>query len=391
MRILIALPRFPYPIEKGDKLRAFRQIQGLAKNHELHLVALNHEMPSQEDLDVVKKYCKTVDIVVSGKGKQIRNLFSSIFTDIPFQVHYFKSRTMKLRLARIAEQVKPDVMYVQLIRLGLSLPELNIPKYIDYMDSFSAGMEKRISLTAAWKKPFAKIESKRLAKFERKMLSRFEGYSIITAADLDNFPKESRAKFDVIPNGVSQEYLDYSPGEVEKKYDLIFTGNMGYHPNIQAAIFLVKEVLPLVKEDVRVCIAGARPSAEVKALASDRVEVTGFVDDLKSYMAASRLFIAPMISGSGLQNKLLESMAMGMPTITSELANRALGAEAGKQLIACNSAEQFAAEIVRLLGDETAAEGLGSNGRSFVESGFKWEHANGLLERALQRIIDQAD
>ncbi len=390
MRIVVALSRFPYPIEKGDKLRAFRQIQGLSENHTIHLVALNHTVPGEEEIRELRKYCESVDVIVSGKWKKLRNLFRSLFTRIPFQVHYFQSATMQARIRKVCEQVKPDVMFVQLIRLGLSIPlDIKIPMYIDYMDSFSAGMRNRIPLIPWYARPIAKWEARRLEKYEMGLLQAFSGYSMITAADLPGFPETQRKNFDIIPNGVSPEFIGYKCPDSIPEYDIIFTGNLGYHPNILAAMFLVREILPKVREkypDLKVCLAGARPVKEIQALAGKNVVVTGFVSDLREYIAKSMMFVAPMISGSGLQNKLLEAMAIGLPSVTSSLANRALGAESGNHLLVCDTADEFAREIISLMGDRGRAVKLGMSGRKFVEANFDWNRSNEMLEKALIRI-----
>ena len=128
----------------------------------------------------------------------------------------------------------------------------------------------------------------------------------------------------------------YKPVKRKKEYDLVFTGNMGYPPNVNSVIFLTEKILPVVRKkmpDIKIMFAGASPDPKVKAVNSENIKVTGWVDDIRNYYAKAKIFIAPMQIGTGLQNKLLEAMAMKIPCISSPLANNALEAEDGKEII----------------------------------------------------------
>jgi glycosyltransferase involved in cell wall biosynthesis len=168
-------------------------------------------------------------------------------------------------------------------------------------------------------------------------------------------------------------------------YDLLFTGNMNYPPNIDSVMFLVQKVLPLVRQvrpDTNLQISGVDPSPRVRELArrDPRITVTGWVRDIRTSYATSRLFVAPMQLGTGLQNKLLEAMAMGMPCITSELANNAVGAHPGSEILVGSEAEDYAAHILRLLDDPVESARIAANGLRFVRDRFDWERAAGTLD-----------
>ena len=152
----------------------------------------------------------------------------------------------------------------------------------------------------------------------------------------------------------------FTPQEQDAEYDLLFTGNMNYPPNIDSVIFLVQKVLPLVRKErpgTSLLISGVDPSPSVRDLArvDPLVTVSGWVKDIRSSYAAARIFIAPMQIGTGLQNKLLEAMAMRMPCITSPLANNAVGAPVDDAILIGNTPEEYAAHILRLLSDPARA------------------------------------
>jgi glycosyltransferase involved in cell wall biosynthesis len=169
----------------------------------------------------------------------------------------------------------------------------------------------------------------------------------------------------------------------EKEFDLVFTGNMGYPPNINAAEFLAGKILPLVlkdRPDTQLLIAGASPHLRVSVLKSDNVTVTGWVPDMRECYAASRIFIAPMQIGTGLQNKLLEAMAMEIPCITSGLANQALQAKPGEEILIATSPEEYAAEILKLLNNPGEAGRIAKNGYEYVKNNFSWEAETARIE-----------
>lgn len=386
MKMLVALTRFPWPIEKGDKLRAYYQIKGLAENHEIHLVCLNDAPVSQESLDQLA-FCKSISVIRHGKIRAGINLLGTLFNSRPFQVNYFHSTKMKSALREVIRREKIEVCYVQLIRLGTNLPfEEDTAWYLDYMDAFSIGMENRVKQSGALMRPFVKMEARRLRNYESGLAGKFHGWSIISDRDAAALPQNIQKEVQIIPNGVGEDFFEELPQPKEKDFDLIFFGNMGYHPNVQSARYLMEEMAPIMSGaglKVRICLAGARPAPVVRSYAGPEVVVTGFVDDIRTWVMRSKLAIAPLIAGQGLQNKLLESMAMGLPTLTTPLANSALQAKNGEEIVVCDSPAAFAAAIQELLENPERAAQIGAKGREFVEKNYRWKAMNRKLENAL--------
>lgn len=389
MKILVALSRFPYPVDKGDKLRAYYQIRELSRSNDIFLVCLSSEKPVQAGIDHLLKFCKSVEVIHIGFIQRCWNLFKGIFNGLPFQVNYFRSPEMKSRIADLLKKDHIDICYVQLIRLALNIPfSLHTKYYLDYMDSFSEGMKKRIKFSRWYEKPLVMLEAARLKNFEERVFYQFNGYSIISSSDAETFPLYIRRKMEVIPNGVDEKYFEYKPYPKDKEFDLIFTGNMGYHPNIQACKFLVNEIMPILKKkNIRVCLAGTNPSREVTNLKSANVIVTGYVEDIREYLAKSKIFVAPLFSGSGLQNKLLESMAMGLPAVTTPLANTALNAQPDKEIFVCPDKKSFAEKIDMLLLNPALAKQAGEAGKAFIKKNYNWTAYNSILEEAFRKVL----
>lgn len=385
-KILVLLSRVPYPLEKGDKLRAFYQIKALSKHHDLIVCALSDRVIHQEALQVLRAYAGQVFFFRLGRAGIIWRLLIHVFGRRPFQVAYFFSPGLKRKLRKIIETHQPDHVYCQLIRTAEYVREWPIDKTIDFQDSFSLGLKRR-ALSAPWyAKPLLWEEYRRVLAYEKQMLSVFNKKAIISAADRDHLPLEDKTRVSVIPNGVDMDY--FQPTASRPLIELVFTGNMSYPPNINGAIYLVRQVMPLVWEmapKTRLMIAGTSPVRAVRALAGDRVVVTGWVSDIRRCYAQSQVFIAPMQMGTGMQNKVLEAMAMGLPCITSELANQAIGARDGIEVLIGKNSGNYAQHILSLLQDAEYREKLASGGRAFVAARYDWQQVCLMLEQLITR------
>ena len=375
MKILALLSRVPFPLEKGDKLRAYHQLRVLSQSHEIYLVALSDGDVHPEAVERLSQFCKKVYIIKVGRASILWNLFLAFFKGIPMQCGYFFSSRAKRKFDAIVDKVKPDHIYCQLVRVVEYVKDLDIPKTLDYQDVLSKGMARRREVAPFYSRSLFAMEYRRLCRYEKKSMSIFDNCTIITAVDRDLIPHDEKNSIHVIPNGVDLE--QFANVDVPKEYDLIFAGNMNYAPNIDAAEYLVKQIFPLVLKDfpnARLVLCGATPSARVKALAADNVFVTGWVDSMAEYYAKSRIFIAPMRLGTGLQNKLLEAMATRLPCITSQLAGRPLEkAEAGKDLLICNSPQEYANAVKMLMTNTEQYRVLADAGYDFVRSNYNWE------------------
>lgn len=389
MKLLILLSRVPYPIEKGDKLRAFNQIKQLSKKHEIVLFALNDTPLHKDAISTLKLYCSEIKIINLSKFTRLTNLIKSFFNGNPFQVGYFYSKKAQNEVDILVKQHKPDHIYCQLIRTAEYVKKHSgIPKTLDYMDVFSKGMERRSYAASIYIKLIFKEEHRRLLKYEHDIFDYFQNKIIISEQDRELIPHEKNKEILVISNGVDTDY--FKPIEQKKEFELLFNGNMSYPPNIESVEYLVKKVLPLVLKthpNVRLLISGTSPSQKVHALRSRSVFVSGWTKDIRDNFSKSKILVAPMQISIGLQNKLLEAMAMNIPCITSSLANNALGAENGKSILVANEPEEYAELIISLLENETKAKEVATNAYNFVLQNYNWESTTKKLETLLNNTI----
>ena len=388
MKIFVLLPRIPYPLEKGDKLRAFNQIKQLAKRNEIVLCALNDDakVNEQDAFRALQPYCQSINFIKFNKAQILLGLVRAFFKGLPMQCGYFFNRKAAKKVNSLIAKHKPDLLYGQLLRTAEYIRHKDIPKAIDYQDIFSYGMKRRADIASFITRPVFNMEYRRLKRFETITFDDFDVKTIISEPDRDLFPHERRNEILIIPNGVDHDF--FKPQEREKKYDLVFTGNMSYPPNVNAVDYLANEILPIVWKtlpETKLYIAGATPDPKVKKAASERIIVSGWLDDIRDAYAQSRVFIAPMRIGTGLQNKLLEAMSMRLPAITSPLANASLGAKPNEEILVGSNAEEMAQHIITLLTDKEKAERLAQAGFDFTNRVYDWGKATEILENAMSQ------
>lgn len=382
MKIFVLLSRAPYPLEKGDKLRAYHQVKYLHGKHEVFLCCLTEHNLDEKATEELQQICSELQILKLSKWRIWFNMLLATLGSQPFQVRYFYQAPVHRRVKALLKSFQPDHIYCQLARAAEYVKkERTVTKTIDYQDAFSANMLSRSRIAPWYMRPILRQEYRRMLTYENLLFEYFEGKTIISEQDRNLIFHDKRAEIDVVPNGVDVHY--FKPGERKPTVDLVFTGNMNYPPNVDCAQFLAQEVLPMVwkqRPETTLMISGANPSAKVQALRSDKVEITGWVEDIRDAYNAARIFVAPMRLGTGMQNKLLEAMSLGIPCITSPQVNNALGAEPGKHLLLASDASQCAHQILSLLQDEEQIRSLARAGRDFIESNFSWEKSGEKLE-----------
>ncbi len=377
--------RFPYPLEKGDKLRAYHQIKQLSQFFNIDLICTSEKKVKQTSIQQLQPYCNTIHIHNISLLQKAWGILRSWIDKKPFQVGYFYQYSIHKKIKHFLNTTQPQHIYCQLIRSSEYVKNYHsCPKTIDYMDALSKGMERRAKTSHFFKRFIFNSEYKRLLNYENSIYEYFEHHTIISQQDQEYIFHKNKKLIHIIPNGIDESFLN-AVQPVKKSVDVVFIGNMSYPPNITAAQFLVNEILPLLPDNLKVKIAGSSPTKDVLRLTSRQVEVTGYVKDIKIAYKSAEIFVAPMFLGTGLQNKLLEAMALGIPCITTSLANNALGAKPEKDILIADDAKEFAQQIVRLKEDEILKTKIISNGQSFILENYKWDTVIKPLVQLIQK------
>jgi len=367
-KLVVITSRFPFPLDKGDKLRAYHQIKELAKSMEVHLISVTNSSVPESDKKVLENLCASVTIHKLNKIGLVWSLFKSLFNKKPFQVALFYNKVIHNKISKQIKELNPNHIYCQLIRCAEYVKdEYDIRKTIDFMDVLSKGIERRITSSSFYLKKLLKIEAERLKVYEHIMFEYFDNHSIISLQDQELIYHTKRENITIIPNGIDSDFFKPDANLV-KKYTLLFNGNMQYQPNVKSAQYIVEHVLPIViakYPEANLLISGT-------SLASESVTISGWIDDIRDAYNSAHIFIAPMQIGTGLQNKLLEAMAMKMPCVTSKLANNALNATPGNEILIGNSKEEYAQLIINLIENNNMSSEIGKAGQDYVCQNFNW-------------------
>ncbi|MES2589364.1 MAG: glycosyltransferase [Bacteroidota bacterium] len=389
-KLVFCTSRFPFPLEKGDKLRAFYQIKSLSEHFRIHLICTTENEVSKEDLAQIQPFCEEIHSFKLKKGLILFNLFFALLNSKPFQVAYFTQTWIQKKINQLLLDIKPDHIFCQLIRPAEYVKNYHTcSKTIDIMDALSMGIERREKKANFFIRFIFREEAKRLKKYERQILNYFEKSTIISQQDKNYLIYPKGKEIQVLANGVDEKFYNCEL-KIEKEFDLVFTGNMNYPPNVEAAKIIKKDILPeLLKLNpkTRILISGSNPSPSLKKLEDENFLVSGWVDDIRESYLKAKIFIAPMMSGTGMQNKILEAMALGIPCITTSLANNAILAENNKEILIADDVKLMLDKIKMLQENAEFYVILSQNGKQFIQKKYTWDSINLELVEMIKKEI----
>jgi len=261
------------------------------------------------------------------------------------------------------------------------------------LDAAHLGIATRRQASRGFKRLLLRMEERRVRGFEAIEYARFDRVVVVSERDREALVAlNPRLRVEVIPNGVDADFYAPDPSVAPDPARIVFTGVMSSPGNIVAAEFAAQQVLPLVRKvrpDARLALVGRAPPLRVRALASlDGVEVTGEVPDVRPWLTGSRAFLCPMITGTGIKNKLLEAMAAGLPCVTTALGLGGLDVEDGRELLVADTAASLAAQLVQVLADDGLAARLGQAARAYVRAHHSWMATAGRYERLFEQVRD---
>jgi sugar transferase (PEP-CTERM/EpsH1 system associated) len=391
MRILFVSPYVPSPI----RVRPYQWIRSLSRlGHRVRLVML--QPPEDEwvkDFEI-RDYCESVEVFPLARTRTLFNALSAVPQRVPLQAAYSHHPAAERRIAALAAEC--DVVHVEHLRGSLLATRVRgVPRVLDAVDSIAALFEQTRSQGPTWRhRLMAQLDLRRTRTFEAALPTRFERVVVTSTRDAAAFSSLAGAGADprivAVPNGVDLQY--FQPVETERDAaTILFTGKMSYHANEAAALRLVERVMPEVwkqRPDARVVLAGKDPSPAVLSLSSDpRVRVTGFVDDLRPFFWSASVVAAPLVYGTGIQNKVLEAMACGTPVVASPKACEGIQAVNGRDLMIGRDDRELAALTLALLEDGGLRSQLSREARRYVTVHHDWSEMAARLVHAYEAAI----
>jgi polysaccharide biosynthesis protein PslH len=392
MRILMLAHRIPYPPHTGDKVRAFHIARHLARKHEVTLGFLVDDAGDGARLGELRRdVSDLMDTRLPRPWALLRGV-TRLASGGSASLGYFGSRGLLDAVTRRLRDGSYDLVYLSSSPMAQYVAgDCRVPVVMDFVDVDSDKWAQYAERTSFPLSRLYALEGRRLRAHEAAVARRAHLCLVATPAEealLRSFAPWARSA--VVPNGVDLGY--YRPsGEEPGEPALVFTGAMDYLPNVDAALHLCEDILPEVRREVpavRLHVVGLNPPPSVVRLSRiPGVVVTGAVPDVRPYYARAQVCVAPLRIARGVQNKILQGMAMGLPVVATGPACRGLEAEPGRHLHVADDPTEFAGRVAGLLRSPGERRRMGLAARAFVEAHHPWESSLARLDRLLDAVV----
>jgi sugar transferase (PEP-CTERM/EpsH1 system associated) len=391
MRIFFVCQRVPFPPDRGDKIVTFHEIRHLSQKHEVHVFCLSDGTGDLANTSGLRDYAASVTAVrVTRLRSRLRSLMA-LGTGRPLSVAAFDEAALHRAIIHKYDASPPDLIIVFSCNVAQYAEHFaGVPRIMQFHDLDSlkwAQFAERSDIPLRW---IYRIEAKRLLAYERKIAGGFSHALVCTAAEREDFARLFLGiAVSLVGNGVDLDYFR-SSGAAKRRGSMVFTGVMDYFPNVDAVEWFCDEILPLVQKripEASLTICGDRPTAAVKSLAKRRgVYVTGRVPDTRPYLDAAEVFVAPLRVARGVQNKLLEALAMGLPCVASRVAWRGTVLPEGAGLLVADSAAEFAERVTRLLQTPALRTEMAEKARAAADAKYRWEEQMAAFDRVIDAV-----
>lgn len=387
MRILLLTPQRPYPPHQGTTLRNFNLVKELARRHDVSVLSFIEPDQNPADPGPLPDLChwlETVPVPQRTTALRLRQMLTSRRPDMSWRLW---SPEFAARLAARLAAEPVDVVQVEGIEMAPYLPlaEAARPRPRLIYDAHNAEwiLQMRACLTDV-KNPrrwvaaaYSWVQWQRLRRYEASLLRRADHTIAMSQPDEAALREVApAAPITVIPNGVDLDaYGNFSGPPIA--HDLVFTGKMDFRPNIDAVLWFGQSVLPLIQQqrpDTTFAIVGQRPHPRLDALRQNpAITITGFVDDIRPYIAGATVYVAPLRVGGGTRLKLMEAMAMGKAIVATQVGAEGFPVTDGRELLLADEPDAFAARVLQLLADAPRRELLGQAGLEFARANYGWD------------------
>jgi sugar transferase (PEP-CTERM/EpsH1 system associated) len=395
--ILYLVHRLPYPPDKGDKVRSFNLLKHLLASHRVFLGAFLDDPRDQEYIPILRGLCEEVQIVELNVKRAKLNSVIGLALGESLTVNFYKNKKMVHWVNEIYRTKNIDATVVFSSAMAYFVPKLKYGStLVDFVDVDS---EKWKQYAQARNWPMSWIfnrESRYLLDFEKSISREVKRTFLVTDEEVELYRKLAPTaceRVSPLMNGVDEVYFSPTEGRPspfincngeDGEVPIVFTGAMDYWPNVDAVQWFVKSILPkLLNVNSRIVfyVVGRNPTGAVEALNSNNVKVTGTVADVRPYLQHAAVVVAPLRVARGIQNKILEAMAMAKPVVASESCVNVIGAKEGYEIFSANNEFIFYEKIIKLLKNPAKAESVGRAARNKVISDFSWRAHLGKIDK----------
>ncbi len=392
--VLFLVHRIPFPPNKGDKIRSFHLLQYLAQRYTVHLACFIDDENDHQYVETVKKYCgEALFVSIHPTVSKLRSL-QGLLNGRPLSFEFYRNRQVHDWVAELIKKHSIKKAMVFSSAMAQFLDDCEVPcKIIDFVDVDSDKWQQYAEKKSWPMSALYRREAKTVLDQESQIAQKFNQSFFVSEAEADLFRKlapKSQEKTSHFNNGVDSDYFaprpDYLNPFAKNVKNIVFTGAMDYWPNVDAVQWFVSEVFDKLldqNQQLNFYIVGSRPTQTVQALAQNKcVTVTGMVPDVRPYLAYADVVVAPLRIARGIQNKVLEAMAMAKVVVVSPQALEGIDAIDGEELILADSAQSFIEKISVLLRHPPTT--IGVNARAKVVSRYNWESNLSIIGQALE-------
>jgi polysaccharide biosynthesis protein PslH len=389
MNILFLCHRYPYPPNRGGKIRPFQMIRHLSQNHSVVVASLAHTEQELLEGSDLAKHCELAIGAVLPDRTRWSQAVQALATSEPSSLAYFRSKQLQRKVSETWAKRKFDAIWVHCAFAAQYALTLQGParRILDFGDIDSGKWQeyseiRRFPLTLGYA-----LEARKLRAFEIAAAKKFDRITVTAPGERETFEGMNPGMpCTVIPNGVDTDYF-HSKLSIRTSRVLVFLGRMDYFPNIQGISQFAKTIFPLIRRDVpdvTLQIVGANPTNEVRSLGNiPGVSVTGFVKDVRPFLDGAAVALAPLLIARGTQNKILECMACGVPVVSTPQAAKGVQATPGEHLLVGEGADAFAQAVLDLLKHPERGLALSTAARAQVERVHSWPMSMKILDKVL--------
>jgi sugar transferase (PEP-CTERM/EpsH1 system associated) len=400
-KILLLTPDLPYPPHQGAAIRSFNLLKNLASRHDIHLLSFIQEGNTSKRTSPLSKYCSNIATVPPPRRSTKRRALSVLFSAKPDMALRLPSPefTNQLRIHLMRERFDfVQVEAIEMAQYGLEIKEMNLPSppLVIFDDINAEYLLQRRAFETDTKHPslwlgalYSLIQWQKLRRYEREVCRRMDRVVVVSQADRKALQRLLPGlDSTVVPNGVDSNY--YSPAGMEGESDtaLVFTGKMDFRPNVDAVLWFAHKVWPLIQEaipETRFKVVGRNPHPRLDHLKElPGITLTGYVEDIRPYIAEAGVYVVPLRVGGGTRLKVLEAMSMSKGIVSTSMGCEGIDITPEQELFIGDEPLSFAEKTVNLMRDRERRQELGLAARRLVEDRYDWQHIASLMERVYE-------
>ncbi len=394
MKILFVTARFPYPPIKGDKIISYQRLKYFSHKHEISLLSFANRKVEPDHISAIQQYCKQIHIIPLCKAESLLNILLKGLSDVPLQILFYKSRCFKAKLEKLLRKHKYDLIHGFMLRIASYISDYNdCPKIIELIDSMELNMRRRASLEKTLKKWIFNKEAGRLSLYEKIIVKNFNYAMVVSEIDRKIIGQDNIV---VNPLGIDTENFHSTKHKKKDPYLVIFTGNMGYFPNEHAVLYFVNNIFPLIQKripEVNFWVAGRGVSSTIKRLEKKNkaIKILGFVESIVDCINEASVSVCPMMAGSGMQFKILEALACGVPVVATSLAKGSIDLNEEHGLFVEDNEKMFAETVIKVLKNKSLQTVISKAGPAAITDKYSWERSNLIVENIYSKLVSKKD